>query len=122
LGTECGRGAYDSTKVARIGDRVERDNERLADVQRGSHQIVGMQIVEGSQVQGHALMHRSAGQPVQLGPGHLEQGRAAIGRQLQNVAKPIVAFGSFGHVAGLDRNVGLHRLQHRVAAHNPFGP
>ena len=31
-----------------------------------------------------------------LGPAHLEEGHAAIGRQLQNVAKPIVAFGAFG--------------------------
>ena len=41
-------------------------------------------------------MYRATGQPIQLGTGHLEQGGAPIGRQPQNVAEPIVAFGSFG--------------------------
>ena len=42
-----------------------------------------MGVLVRRQLQRHALVHRPAGQPVQLDPGHLEHGDAVVGRQLR---------------------------------------
>ena len=83
-------------------DRVQRHDQRLGvRGQRGGEQIVGVGVLVRRQLQRDALVHRPAGQPVQLDPGDLEQRGAAVGGQLEDVAQPVVPFRPLGNVRGL---------------------
>ena len=79
-----------------------------------------MDVLEGRQLEGDALVHHSAGQPVQLGPGDFEQRYASVCRDLQDVAEPTIAFSTFGQVGGANGDFHLHRLQHGIAPYHPF--
>ena len=82
-----------------------------------------MRVLVRRQLQRDALVDRATGQPVHLVPGHLEQGDAPIGRQLEDLPQPVVALGTLGDVGGLDRDLGRHRLEHglRPTTHSGSG-
>ena len=56
-------------------------------------------------------MDETAGHPVQFGPGHLQQRKRVLGRELEDVAEPVVALRALGDVGLLHGQPGVEGLQ-----------
>ena len=87
VGAEPGGRPDDRAEVARVGDRVERDDQRLARSFGGRRveQVVGVRVLVRRHPGGQSLVDGAAGHPVELGPGHLEQREAAVGRDRERL-------------------------------------
>ena len=68
---EAGRAADDRAEVARVGDRVERDDQRRLAVGSAarSSRSSGWAYSYAGMPRGQALVHGPAGHPVELGRG-----------------------------------------------------
>jgi hypothetical protein len=91
-------------------------------IEGSCEQVVRVGVVECRQLQRDALVKGTTGQPIKLGTGHFQQCGAAARGELSDVAESVIAFGAFRDVRGSDRDLGLHRLQHSIAACHPFRP
>ena len=93
------RRADDGTEVARIGDAVERDQQRRAAGVAGQvEQVVGVRVLVRRHLQADALVQRALGHPVELGLAHLEQRQPAVRGERQGLGDPLV-----GQCAGCHR-------------------
>ena len=61
-------------------------------------QVVGVGVLVRRHPRREALVHRAGGEPVELGPRHLEQGDAALGGERERLPQPAVALGALGDV------------------------
>ena len=105
-----------------IGHAVQGGDERqLARVRGAGQQVVGVRVVVGPHPQGQALVHRAAGEPVQLGGAGLEDRHAAVGGQLDGLVDPLVAGDPGPDVQHGRGHAGPQRLDHRVAAGHELG-
>ena len=114
--------ADDGAEVTRVGDSVQRHDQRFLAAGPGAlQQVVGVGVVVRPDLQGQALVHRAAGQPVQFGPARLDHRDPHVGGEPDHLVEPRV-----GAVpgAGVERgggDAGAQRLQHRVAAGHHLG-
>ena len=101
---ERGRRPDDRAQVVRVGDPVEGHQQPGAGlvVDRIGDQITRIRVLVAGQLQRHALVHGSAGEPVEFGAGGLQQRDRMLGRVAEDLIEPVVALGPFGHVGGLD--------------------
>ena len=99
----------DRAEVARVGDAVEGDDQRDAGRLRVD-EVAGVGVLVGRHLQGQALVDRAVGEPVELAAGRLEDGDAALGRDLERLADPVVGVDPAGDVHRRDRDVGAQRL------------
>ena len=75
LRAERGRRPDHRAEVARVGDPVQRDQQRRGLLQRGGDQVVERLVGERRHLQADALVQHAAGHPVQLGPADLQDRR-----------------------------------------------
>ena len=119
---EAGRRADHRAEVARVGHRVERDDERPGAGRRGeAEEVVRVGVLVGRDPGGQALVDGTSGHPVELGSGHLEQGDPGLGGEREGVTETAVALGALGDVHAVDRYPGAQHLDHGVASCHPLG-
>ena len=97
---EAGRAAHHRAEVARVGDRVERhDQRRLAQLGRAVEQVVGVGVLVRRDPRREALVHGPAGQPVELVAWSTSSRvMPALGGEPERLAQPAVALGALGDV------------------------
>ncbi len=119
--SETGGGAYDGTEVARVGHRVEGDDQRLLVVgRREVEQVVGVGILVRRDACRQPLVHGALGHPVELELRHLEQRDVLVRGDREDLAQPAVAIRTLGDVHRGDREPCPQRLDHRVAPGDPL--
>ena len=89
MAAERGHRTHDGTEVARVGDAVERDDEREAGRLR-VEQVVGWAYSYGGTCRASPWWTAAVGDPVELAARRLEDRYAALGRDLQRLADAVV--------------------------------
>ena len=113
---------HDGAQVARIGDVVQRDQQRgRAVVGGGREQVVGMGVVVRRHLQRDALVQAVGAHPVQVVTRHLEDRDAGIGCARDGFGEPLVGLGAERDVQRGRGHPGAQALQHRVAAEHDLG-
>src|SRR5262249_38623437 len=104
-------------EVARVGDAVERDDQRRG---AAGHEVARVGVVVRPDLQGDALVDGVVGEPVELAAAGLQEGDARVGGQLDGLAYAVVGGGRHG-VQGARRDAGAQRLHDGVAAGDDLG-
>src|SRR5690606_18834715 len=84
-------------------------------------EVVGMGVLEGGESDRETLVDRTAGHPVELVAGHLEQVEAALGSELERLTQAAVALGPVGDVDRGHRDACPQGLDDGVATGYPLG-
>src|SRR4051794_5287372 len=114
--TERRRRAGDRAQVVRVGDAVERDEQRrLGLLERPSQQVVDLHVVERPDLQHHALVRGATGEPVELGAPGLEHRQPEVAGPLADLVDPFVAGDAVGDVQGECRDRRAQGLDDGVA-------
>ena len=115
MGAERGGRPDDGPEVARVGDAVDRDDQGgPAGILGPGQQVLRMGVLVRRNDQGKALMDGVAGQPVELRPGHLEQGDATLAGLGDRLGHPFVGGQPAGDIQRGGRHSGPERLDDRV--------
>ena len=120
---EAGRAADHGAEVARVGDRVERDDRAAARRSRAAR---------SSRSSGWAYSYAGirAASPWCTAPAVIRSSSSLVtssrlmpllGGELERLAQPAVALGALGDVDAGDRHAGPQRLDDGVAAGDPLG-
>lgn len=118
VAAEGGDGADDRAEVARVGDAVEGDDQRLvAVVVRGGREVLGVRVLVRRDLEDQALVVEPVGHAVELGArGFHQVDVAALAGELEGLADALVVVDELLDVEGGGGNAVAQRLEDRVAA------
>ena len=116
-------GADDRAEVARVGDAVERDEQRrLALVDHLLEQVLRVRVLVRRHLERDALVHAvEAGHAVELGTRDLHDRDLAVRGDRQHLLDAVVHLDALRDVERGRGDLGAQRLEHRVAAGDHLG-
>jgi hypothetical protein len=118
---ERGHRADDRPKVARVGDAIERDDERHPGGQRVD-EVIGVGILgRAAPADREPLVHGSVGDPVEFRSGTFQDRYAALGRLGERFTDPVVGVDAAGDEHRRGGDVGPQRFDDRVAPSDDLG-
>ena len=120
IATERGHRSHDGAKVARIGDAVERHNQRHSGGKSAVEHVVRVQVIECRDLQDQTLMHRAGRVFVELMTIGVEQRDVTVLRQFHGLADPLVDIHASGDVQRRRRRARAQHLHDRIATHHDF--
>ena len=124
VAAEGGDGADDGAEVARVGDAVERDDQRvLAVVERGGGQVVGVRVLVRRDLEDQALVVAgpSSSGPARAWAPPSDGCRRVSPASAHGLAHAVVVVDELLHVQGGRRHALAQRLEDGVAADDQLG-
>ena len=112
----------DRAEIARVGDAVERHDQRRHILVAGDvDQVVRVRVAVPPDPQRDALVNRAAAEPVQLRPARLYDRDAEVGGQHHGLTDPLVLIEPGTDMQRGRGHGGPQRLQHRITPGHQLG-